>query len=73
MSETGVNLFDYVNSKEVFVQDLYISKCLITQVHDEGGEVSAQENVGGLEVPVGKGGGLLVEVRHPLADAQEDP
>ena len=26
MSETGVNLFDYVNSKEVFVQDLYMSK-----------------------------------------------
>ena len=29
MSETGVNVFDYVNSKEVFVQDLYMWKCLI--------------------------------------------
>ena len=27
---TGVNLFDYVNSKEVFVQSVYMSKCLIT-------------------------------------------
>ena len=29
MSEAGVNLFDYVNSKEVFVQSVYMSKCLI--------------------------------------------
>ena len=31
MSETGVNLFDYVNSKEVFVQSVYMSKCLINK------------------------------------------
>ena len=29
MSETGVNFFDYVNSKEVFVQSVYMLKWLI--------------------------------------------
>ena len=29
MSETGVNLFDYVNCKEVFVQSVYMAKCFI--------------------------------------------
>ena len=43
MSETGVNLFDYVNSKEVFVQSVYSSKCLIVELramtNDEQGNV----------------------------------
>ena len=28
MSETGVKLFDYVSSKEVFVESVHMSKCL---------------------------------------------
>ena len=40
MSETGVNLFDYVNSKEVFVKSVYMSKCLMAY-----GDLPARPNI----------------------------